>query len=44
MIPEQVVDFLKKKREPQKQVAAIFGLSKSGIEKIWRKYSSAGIG
>ena len=41
-IREQVVDFLKKKKGTQLQAADIFGLSKSGIEKIWRKYKTGG--
>jgi transposase len=41
-IREQVVEFLKKKRGTQKQAAEIFGLSQSGIEKIWRKYKAEG--
>jgi transposase len=41
-IREQVVDFLKKKRGTQKQASEIFGLSQSGIEKIWRKYTTDG--
>lgn len=41
-IREQVVDFLKKKRGTQKQASEIFGLSQSGIEKIWRKYKTEG--
>lgn len=38
----QVVDYLKKKRGTQKQAADIFGLSRSGIEKIWRLYRVEG--
>jgi transposase len=41
-IREQVADFLRKKRGTQQQASAIFGVSQSGIEKIWRKYKSAG--
>lgn len=41
-IREQVVDFLKKKRGTQKQASEIFGLSQSGIEKIWCKYKIEG--
>lgn len=41
-IREQVVDFLKKKRGTQSEASEIFGLSQSGIEKIWRKYKTAG--
>ena len=41
-IREQVVDFLKKKRGTQKQASEFFGLSQSGIEKIWRKYKTEG--
>jgi len=39
---EQAVAFLKKKRGTQKQASEIFGLSQSGIEKIWRKYKVDG--
>lgn len=41
-IREQVVDFLKKKRGTQNDVSEIFGLSQSGVEKIWRKYKTQG--
>jgi transposase len=41
-IRQQVVDFLKKKRGTQKQASEIFGLSQSGVEKIWRKYNIDG--
>jgi transposase len=41
-IREQVVLFLKKQTGTQQQAAQIFGLSKSGVEKIWRKYKSDG--
>jgi len=41
-IREQVVDFLKKKRGTQSQALEIFGLSQSGVEKIWRKYKTEG--
>lgn len=41
-IREQVVDFLKKKRGTQNQALEIFGLSQSGVEKIWRKYKTQG--
>ena len=41
-IREQVVDFLKRKRGTQLQASEIFGLSKSGVEKIWRKYKTDG--
>ena len=41
-IREQVVDFLKKKRGTQNQASEIFGLSQSGVEKIWRKYNAEG--
>jgi transposase len=41
-IREQVVDYLKKKRGTQQQASAIFGLSQSGIEKMWRKYKTEG--
>jgi transposase len=41
-VREQVVRFLKKKGNTQKQALEIFGLSQSGVEKIWRKYKLAG--
>lgn len=41
-VREQVVGFLKKKRGTQKEAAGIFGLSQSGVEKIWRKYKADG--
>ena len=41
-IREQVVDFLKKKRGTQNQASEIFGLSQSGVEKIWRNYNTEG--
>lgn len=41
-VREQAVDFLKKNRGTQKQASEIFGLSQSGIEKIWRKYKVDG--
>ena len=41
-IREQVVDFLKKKKGTQNQASEIFGLSQSGVEKIWRKYKNEG--
>ena len=41
-IREQVVGFLKKKGSTQKQAMEIFGLSQSGVEKIWRKYKAEG--
>lgn len=41
-IREQVVDFLKKKRGTQNHALEIFGLSQSGVEKIWRKYKTEG--
>lgn len=41
-IREQVVGFLKKKGGTQKQASEIFGLSQSGIEKVWRKYKTEG--
>lgn len=40
-VREQVVRFLKK-GSTQKQAMEIFGLSQSGVEKIWRKYKLAG--
>ena len=41
-IREQVVEYLKKKRGTQHQASEIFGLSQSGIEKIWRRYKTEG--
>jgi transposase len=41
-VREQVVGFLKKKRGTQKEASEIFGLSQSGVEKIWRKYKANG--
>lgn len=41
-VREQVVSFLKKKGNTQKQAMEIFGLSQSGVEKIWRKYKAGG--
>jgi transposase len=41
-VREQVVGFLKKKRGTQKEASEIFGLSQSGVEKIWRKYKADG--
>lgn len=41
-IREQVVEFLKKRRGTQQLASEIFGLSQSGIEKIWRKYKLDG--
>ena len=41
-IREQVVFYLKKKKGTQKQAAEIFGLSQSGVEKMWRKYKQGG--
>lgn len=41
-IREQVAEFLKRKRGTQKQAAEIFSLSRSGVEKIWRKYKAEG--
>lgn len=42
-IREQAVEYLKKKRGTQLQASEIFGLSQSGIEKIWRKYKTEGM-
>lgn len=42
IIREQLVDYLKKRRGTQKQAAEIFGLSRSGVEKIWRSYKEVG--
>jgi transposase len=41
-IREQAVEYLKKKKGTQQQASEIFGLSRSGIEKIWRKYKTEG--
>jgi len=41
-IREQVVLYLKNKKGTQVEAAEIFGLSKSGVEKIWRKYKEGG--
>ena len=41
-IREGVVNYLKNKRGTQHQASEIFGLSQSGIEKIWRKYKTEG--
>jgi transposase len=41
-IREQAVEYLKKKKGTQQQASEIFGLSRSGIEKIWRKYKAEG--
>jgi transposase len=41
-IHEQAVEYLKKKKGTQQQASEIFGLSRSGIEKIWRKYKTEG--
>jgi len=41
-IREQVVEFLRKKTGTQEQAQEIFGLSSSGVEKIWRKYREGG--
>lgn len=41
-IREQAVEYLKKKKGTQQQASEIFGLSRSGIEKIWRKYKIEG--
>jgi len=38
----QVVAYLKKKKGTQQQAEDLFGLSCSGIEKIWRKYKEGG--
>ena len=39
---EQLVNYLKGRKGTQKQAAEIFGLSRSGIEKIWRSYKKVG--
>lgn len=41
-IREHLVDYLKKKKGTQKQAAGIFGLSRSGVEKIWCSYKAIG--
>jgi len=41
-IRKQVVVYLKKKKGSQQEAAEIFGLSNSGVEKIWRKYREGG--
>jgi transposase len=41
-IRAQVVKYLKKNLGTQKQAAETFGLSQSGVEKIWRTYKSKG--
>lgn len=41
-IREQAVEYLKRKKGTQQQASEIFGLSRSGIEKIWRKYKTEG--
>jgi len=40
---KQIVEFLKKEKGTQAQAAELFGLSVSGVHKIWRKYKSGGI-
>lgn len=42
IIREQLVSYLKKRTGTQKQAAEIFGLSQSGVEKIWRSYKAIG--
>jgi transposase len=42
-IREQVVKYLKNKNGSQQSAADIFGLSRSGVEKIWRNYKLLGI-
>lgn len=37
-----VIDFLKKKKGTHRQAAGLFGLSKSGVDKIWTRYKEAG--
>ncbi|MFZ6023891.1 MAG: IS630 family transposase [Bacteroidota bacterium] len=41
-IREQLVSYLKKGKGTQKQAAEIFGLSRSGVERIWRQYKKVG--
>lgn len=40
---KQVVNYLKKKLGTQESAAKIFGLSESGVHKIWKKYREGGI-
>ena len=42
VIREQLVSYLKNKKGSQSEAADIFGLSKSGVEKIWRSYREGG--
>lgn len=42
-IRKQVVEYFKKKRGTQQQCADILGLSKRGVEEIWRRYKQGGI-
>ena len=42
IIREQLVEYLKKRKGTQKQAADIFGLSRSGVERIWRFYKEVG--
>ena len=42
-IRTEVVDFLRKKKGTQKQAQDYFGLSRSGVEKIWRTYKQGGL-
>lgn len=37
-----VVDYLKKRKGTHKEAAALFGLSKSGVGKIWTRYKAKG--
>lgn len=39
----QVVDYLKKKKGSQSEAADIFGLSRSGVERIWKSYKEGGV-
>lgn len=41
-IRKQVVEFLKKKKGTQQQAAEIFGLSKRGVEEIWKRHRIGG--
>lgn len=37
-----VVDYLKKRKGTHKEAAELFGLSKSGVDKIWTRYKAKG--
>jgi transposase len=40
---KQIVNYLKKKLGTQESASKIFGLSESGVHKIWKKYREGGI-